>query len=1012
MGDMESISTEGEGRAKYLRFAVPVAIVLVGVALSIAGYNIVQRQEAARIQADLDRDVDAYATILQDALGDTESDIGSVAGFISARDDTNRQEFATFVRPILVSHPGTWAIAWLPRVSASERDAFESAAREEITPDYEIRDRDSAGNVVRAGARDEYFPILFSETVEQGENVNSWGVDPTNEIERGRAYMRARDTGQRSGTAPLTPVSSAYNDQYAIAAVQPIFEAGQAIDTVDERRAAIKGFIVNIFRPSTLIETALSGLSPRGLDFWVFDADADFEDQIIYYHASRTRSLTVTPEATEALRSGLYSVRELNMADRTWLVVFKPAPGFLVASIWPAVMVLVGGLLLTAMLVSYQYAILAQSARVLSLARAQTKALRSSEQNLQDAISVVTSGLVISDEAGLITQFNPHAENLFGYQASEVIGKNVSMLMTRSDRPSHDEYLSAYKDTGEAKILGIGREVWARRKNGEEFPAHLGIGEIRRPGHRSFVACITDITDQVEANREIQKTQAQLNMMADANPSLVSHVDADYRYTYVNKAYADWFGMPAEEIIGQTVRELHGEEEFQRLKPSIEAVLGGEEVSFSAMLDAVETGERWIHGRLLPERDQDGNVIGYFVFTSDVTELKQQEEKLRQSQKMESVGQLTGGVAHDFNNLLGVIQGNLSLLKDDLLDGSGNSADDPLDLVQPALDASKRGAALTDRLLAFSRKKALRPEVLEIDRVVASMEGLLIRTLGADIDIKFNRGASDWLTEADASQLENALLNMAVNARDAMPEGGKLVIETGQVSLDDGFAGSEADIAAGDHVVLSVSDTGIGMDADTLEKVFEPFFTTKDVGKGTGLGLSMVYGFAKQSGGLAEITSKPGVGTTVKIYLPRTEAREKQAVEKDRVGLLRGNGERILIVEDDEELARMTTRILQRSGYAVTVAGDGIAALDVLEANDPFDLLLADMVLPGGISGPDLVGRVEKQRPDMKILYMSGYEKTIIKHHKQTECGSILITKPFSHADLSAKVREVLGSPE
>lgn len=512
------------------------------------------------------------------------------------------------------------------------------------------------------------------------------------------------------------------------------------------------------------------------------------------------------------------------------------------------------------------------------------ESLIESEERLRTVFETIETGTMVINIDGIIQIFNPAAEKIFGYRSDEVIGQNVSMLMPEPDRSQHHGYLSNYIETGEAKIICIGRQVVGLRKNGEEFPLQLEVGEMQINKESCFVGSIADLT-----------------------------------------------------------------------------------------------------------------------------QLKSLESQLRQAQKLEAIGQLTGGVAHDFNNLLAVIQGNLSLLSEDLKTGNDAAADGTMELLGDALKASERGADLTQRLLAFSRKQVLQPQTLDLNELVTGMEDMLRRTLGETIDLKVNLKKGDWSTLIDPSQLENALLNLVLNARDAMAEGGRLTIKTKDMKLDEGYVATHLGASAGDYIMLAVNDTGTGMTADVRDKVFDPFFTTKGVGKGSGLGLSMVHGFVKQSGGFVDIYSERGVGTSVKLYLPRS-LEEKEFVEKTKVTSYEGGHETILVVEDDEDVRRMTFRILNRLGYRVHQAKDGKAALNLLENENPMDLLLTDLVLPGGMNGLQIAKAVGKIGPRTKVLFMSGYTENAIVHDGRVDEGAHLISKPFSPNNLAAKIREVLDS--
>jgi PAS domain S-box-containing protein len=388
----------------------------------------------------------------------------------------------------------------------------------------------------------------------------------------------------------------------------------------------------------------------------------------------------------------------------------------------------------------------------------------------------------------------------------------------------------------------------------------------------------------------------------------------------------------------------------------------------------------------------------------DVTAQREAERKLQQAQKMESVGQLTGGVAHDFNNLLTVVIGNLDAVVDRM----------PCELrasVDSALRAADRGAGLIRQLLAFSRRQVLSPETVNFNELTAGMDDLLRRTLGEHVEIETALHAGAWPTLADKGQVENALLNLAINARDAMGGGGKLTIETGNVHLDEDYAAANPEVTPGDYAMLAVTDTGSGMPPDVIARAFEPFFTTKAVGKGTGLGLSMIYGFVKQSGGHLKIYSEVGHGTTVRLYLPRQRAGQAvAAVSKPVQSDNPRGGEAILVVEDDPLVRNLVAMQLRELGYRVVEAADGPKARKILDSDQPIDLMLTDVVMPGGMTGRQLAEAAQRQRPGLKTLYTSGYTEDSIAHQGKLDPGVHFLSKPFRRQDLALKVRAVLDA--
>jgi signal transduction histidine kinase len=393
----------------------------------------------------------------------------------------------------------------------------------------------------------------------------------------------------------------------------------------------------------------------------------------------------------------------------------------------------------------------------------------------------------------------------------------------------------------------------------------------------------------------------------------------------------------------------------------------------------------------------------------EITERMEVEEALRQAQKMEAIGQLTGGVAHDFNNLLTVIMGSLDNIRRQL-DGTAKELDVARlrRLQSMAFQAAERASTLTSRLLAFARRQPLQPETIDVNKLAAGLTDLLQRTLGERIALETVSTPGLWLAKADPAELESALLNVAINARDAMPDGGKLTIETANVWLDDKYVTALTEpVPPGQYVMVAVADTGHGMDRQTLDRVFEPFFTTKEVGKGTGLGLSQVYGFVRQSGGHIRIYSEPGAGTVIKIYLPREVDPHAKASQPQIETAPDGGSETILVVEDHDGLREYSTSVLRELGYQVLEASEGGEALELLKAGQDVHLLFTDVVLPG-LNGRQLADQALQVRPELKVLYTTGYTRNAIVHNGRLDQGVELISKPFTFAALAAKVRQVL----
>jgi len=518
------------------------------------------------------------------------------------------------------------------------------------------------------------------------------------------------------------------------------------------------------------------------------------------------------------------------------------------------------------------------------------------------------------------------------------------------------------------------------------------------------VAC--GVIDQRTA--ELTRAHAKLEAMIDSSPLAIIALDRQHRVITWGRAAEKIFGYSKDDVLGLPYPLVPegGQEEFERFFSRI--VDHGELVADIAVRRQRKNGElRDIVFSGAPLRDDRGWISGAVYALEDVTEKKKVEQKLIQSQKMEAVGQLTGGLAHDFNNLLGVVIGNLDLIQEEL------PKDHPAQpLIQTAIEASLRGSHLNKSLLAFSRRQELRPERVEIGAVVETLSKMLRRLIGERIELEAIAADGLWPVVVDVSQLEAALLNLSVNARDAMPNGGRLVIEAANGVLDEADAAENADATPGDHVIVAVSDTGTGMTPDILAKVFEPFFTTKEVGKGTGLGLSMVHGFIKQSRGHVKIYSEPGRGTTIRLYLPRDRSAPAAIVPEAEVEEVKQTGtETILVVEDNEPLRRTASAKLAKLGYRVIEAANAAEALQIIDGSDRPHLLFSDVVMPGKLDGIGLAAAAVQRQPDLKVLLTSGFTERSGVATEGRRLAWPLLSKPYRIAELARALRKALDQP-
>jgi PAS domain S-box-containing protein len=624
----------------------------------------------------------------------------------------------------------------------------------------------------------------------------------------------------------------------------------------------------------------------------------------------------------------------------------------------------------------------------------------------------------------IITFANSRCFQLLGYAASyELIGRNIHEHWNQKEE--FERFKKSYARWG----LITETEVSLQTQQGSPFTGLVSWYPMQVEDEACTLFWIFDVTQLKKAKSEIQalndhleatvekrtrqarESEERTRNFAEVSSDWFWEMDADLRLTFLSKRFEEITGFTRDDWLGgrrtdfvqpQELRE--DSEKWAAHLDDLKARRPFKNFEYSSNGEALDSRLFTTSGQ--PVFDEAGTFVGYRGTGTDITERKQLEAKLQQSQRMEAIGQLTGGLAHDFNNLLGIMLGNAELLQRIL-----GEQEQPQSRLASIVSAVKRGASLTERMLAFSRQQALLPENTKISVLVEGLEDLLRRTLSPAVEIKIETMTDDWLAIIDQNQFENALINLAINARDAMPDGGNLTISTSCISVDEVMTNPFEDITPGDYVRVRVSDTGTGMTPEIQRKAIEPFFTTKDVGKGSGLGLSMVYGFVKQSNGNLVITSEIGVGTTIILYLPRSIEGQIAPKPVDDHTQPRHGTERILVVEDDANLRELANINLREFGYAVTLANDGDEAIDHMRQGSEFDLLFTDVVLPGSMNGVEIAEQARQIQPSIKILFTTGYARSAALVDAPDDVHTNLIKKPYHLNDLHSKIRAALDSP-
>jgi PAS domain S-box-containing protein len=636
-----------------------------------------------------------------------------------------------------------------------------------------------------------------------------------------------------------------------------------------------------------------------------------------------------------------------------------------------------------------------------------------------DLLEALPDAVVAVERDGTIVQINSQTEELFCYRRDQLIGQKIELLVPERYRRNHQGHREDFAHTPKIRRMGAGLDLYGRRRDGSEFPVEISLSPVA--GGTVVLSAIRDTSDEKRIQDELRRAHMELDRrtakeigefrgrlasIIDSSEDAIIGKDLDGTITTWNKGAERIYGYRADEVVGKNVALLTPNDRPDEIPQILEKIRRGVSVEHFESVRVTKDGRRLdVSVSVSPIREAGGRVIGASAIARDITAQKRAEDHLRQAQKMEAIGRLAGGVAHDFNNILGIITACAELLRTRM--GTNAESAQYITNLRKAVD---RGATLTRQLLAFGRKSVIPTQVLDLNERLHEVSKLLRPLMGEDVEITIVPRTPTAIVEADPGQLDQIVLNLAVNSRDAMPRGGKFILETSTVRLDETFGERHRPMTPGQYVLLAVSDTGVGMDAVTVSRIFEPFFTTKEIGKGTGLGLASVYGIVQQSRGHIWVYSEPERGTTFKIYLPSAEHKigVETNVETDEV-FPRREGVTVLLVEDDELMRRLTRQLLEEHGYQILEAKDGTAALEIGGAHPGrIDVLLTDVVMRG-LSGPDLVSQLQRSRPGTKAVYMSGYTGELIAGHEMGKQGVPLLEKPFTRAGLLRILHDALG---
>ncbi|MCC6071670.1 CHASE domain-containing protein [Massilia sp. GCM10020059] len=1002
---------------RFLRKHVPLMLGLAVFALSLAAtysaWDIAIHQLQRARQSEFDFQVRQAARRIEVRMETYAQVQRGVVAFLLGSMDVDRDDFRLFVRSLRLDekYPGIQGLAVVRLVAPGQLEQHVAS----------IRTEGLSYGVHPAGPREVYSLISHIEPF-SGLNLRALGFDMLTEPNRRKAMERARDTGQQSASAKVRLIQENGQDvQAGTVMYLPVYRRGASTASVDERRRNLIGWVGAPFRINDLM-AGIGGERSKDLIMSIYDGTEVDQGALLFQSH---------PLASQSQPSQFRATKSMMIGGRPWTMDLRSAPAFetRLESDEPRVIAVVGTAL-SALLGLLVWALASGQRRAARLANEMTGQLRDSEFRWKYALEGAGDGVWDWNCKTNAVVYSKRWKEMLGYAESELADNldEWARLLHPDDKATAmaelDRYLGSTDSLYSVEFRmrckdGSWRWMLARAMavtRDEQLRPLRTIGT-----HTDITRAKMDESTLRDANGQLAAEQQRIRVILDHSHDAFVAVDSTGHVTDWNAKAESMFGWSAAEAVGRQLTELiipvaerdAHERGFRRFTESGGATLIRNVMEVTAMhrsglgipVELAIAGLPTANGHAASAfiRDISLRKAAERLEVERGKALDEARAALQHAQKLEAVGKLTGGIAHDFNNVLHVIGGNVQLLQ--LLCKGDERLQKRLASMQSAVD---RGAKLSSQLLAFARRQPLQPLVLDLTRVMVNMDDLLRRALGESVQLAIRADDGLWNTLVDPGQLENVILNLVINARDAMPEGGTVTIALDNSTISGDGPDAAPDLAAGQYVRLTVSDTGTGMSPEVQALAFEPFFTTKPVGKGTGLGLSMAYGFVKQSGGHIQLLSMPGSGTSVVIHLPRSEKAETEA-EIAPVCDLVGGGETILVVEDDDEVRETAISQLQELGYTVLHAHDGQSAVTMLEGGVQVDLVFTDVVMPGPVSSTALAQRAKELLPGVRVLYTSGYTRNALTTGGRLDAGVQLLSKPYRREELARRIVEIFA---